>query len=251
MPYTCNSSAQPPSPNIDMRIEQLPLNTVAAISVSASLRCIGTFFMLSAVLMSIACKSAVADEQADASIQTLETFIQNLDSFEASFEQTLYGADSEPLQTSEGTIKLKRPARFVWAYTSPEPQLILADGERIWLYDEDLEQVTVNAIDERINGTPLQLLMQAAPLSEGFDIESLGVSEGIDWFGLTPLSQSSDFEQVFIGLQGDTIAAMELRDSFGQATQIRLDNFKTDVQFDDSLFVFDIPEGVDVIGLDE
>ncbi len=234
-----------------MQNEQMLVKIVVSVFASSVLKPIGALVILSATLTGLMCSPAIADEQTDAAIEKLETFIQNLDSFEASFEQTLYGADSTELQTSEGTIKLKRPARFVWKYSSPEPQLILGDGERIWLYDEDLEQVTVNPIDERINGTPLQLLMQAVPLSEGFDIESLGLSEGIDWFGLTPLSQSSDFEEVFIGLQGDAIAAMELRDSFGQATQIRLDNFKSDVQLDDALFVFDVPEGVDVIGLDE
>lgn len=192
-----------------------------------------------------------ANEDALEPVKTLEQFIQSLTSFEASFEQTLYDVDSEPLGSSAGTIKLKRPGRFVWTYSSPDPQVIVADGERIWLYDQDLEQVTVNAIDERINGTPLQLLMSTAPLSEAFEIESLGQADNIDWFALTPLAQSSDFEQVFIGLQEDAIAAMELRDSFGQATQIQLIDFNKDVDLDDSLFVFEVPEGVDVIGLDE
>ena len=186
-----------------------------------------------------------------APVQMLEQFIATLDSFEATFEQTLYDADSEPLRESSGSIKLKRPARFVWIYDAPESQQIVGDGESIWLYDEDLEQVTVNAIDERIDGTPLQLLMRAAPLSEGFDIESRGQSDGIDWFALSPLTQASDFEQVFIGLQNDALAVMELRDSFGQATQIRFTNFNKGIALDDALFVFDVPEGVDVIGLDE
>lgn len=192
-----------------------------------------------------------ADQSDLAPVQMIEQFIATLDSFEATFEQTLYDADSEPLRESSGSIKLKRPARFVWTYDEPEAQQIVADGESIWLYDIELEQVTVNAIDERIDGTPLQLLMRAAPLSDGFDIESLGQTDGIDWFGLTPLTQASDFEMVFIGLQDDALAAMELRDSFGQATQIRFTDFRKGLTLDDALFVFDAPEGVDVIGLDE
>lgn len=187
----------------------------------------------------------------DAAVETLEQFIQSLETFEATFEQTLYSESGEALKSSTGSIQLKRPARFVWIYNDPEPQQIVADGTRVWLYDPDLEQVTVNEIDGRINGTPLQFLMNANPLSEGFKIESLGESEDIEWFVLEPLTEASDFEQVFIGLQGDTLAAMELRDSFGQATQIVLDNFSKDVDFDDSIFNFVVPEGVDVIGLDE
>jgi len=207
--------------------------------------------MLLTVFLFLMPRTALADEAAAEPIATLEQFIESLDSFEASFEQTLYDTDDQPLGKSVGTIKLKRPARFIWKYSSPEPQLILADGERIWMYDEDLDQVTVNDMDDRINGTPLQLLMNAAPLSDGFDIETLGKSDGIDWFGLTPITQSSDFEQVFIGLRGATIAAFELRDNFGQATQIIISDFEKDIQFDDALFTFDVPEGVDVIGLDE
>ncbi|MFK7860142.1 MAG: outer membrane lipoprotein chaperone LolA [Granulosicoccus sp.] len=231
-------------------------SSAASVSCSdAAARRAGVVFLCGSLLLLmilfLSPRLSVADEADVEPVKMLEKFIKSLDSFEASFEQTLYTSDSDDLGTSVGTIKLKRPARFIWTYTSPEPQVITADGERIWLYDEDLEQVTVNAIDERINGTPLQLLMSAAPLSDAFDIESLGQSDGIEWFALTPLTQSSDFEQVFIGLKDDAIAAIELSDSFGQATQIRLSDFRQGVEFDDSLFVFEVPEGVDVIGLDE
>ena len=92
--------------------------------------------------------------QASTGTRQLDSFIQDVETFQADFEQTLYDEDSEPLQTSTGTISLKRPGRFIWSYSSPDTQEIVADGERIWLYDKDLEQVTVNAIDERIAGTP-------------------------------------------------------------------------------------------------
>lgn len=210
-----------------------------------------TWLLLAAFVLAPQMLIAAESGADNAQIAKLEQFIQNLESFEASFEQTLYGGNSEALKSSTGTIAVKRPARFVWTYSTPEPQLIVGDGMRIWLYDQDLEQVTVNDMDERINGTPLQLLMSAAPLSDAFSIESLGQSDGIDWFALTPLTQASDFEEVFIGLKDNSLAAMELRDNFGQATQIRLNDFNRDVQLDDSLFVFEVPEGVDVIGLDE
>lgn len=184
-------------------------------------------------------------------LDQLDSFIKNVETFQADFEQTLYDADSQPLQTTTGTIRLKRPGRFVWSYTGPDAQEIVADGERIWLYDRDLEQVTVNAIDERIAGTPLVLLMRSAPLEDAFTIEELGEAEGINWLELTPRSESSDFELVFIGLNDAGLAAMELRDNFGQATQIRFSDFEAGVDLEDSLFVFNVPEGVDVIGLDD
>lgn len=188
--------------------------------------------------------------QAADPLSQLDSFIKDVETFQADFEQTLYDADSEPVQTSLGTIKLKRPGRFVWTYTEPDDQQIIADGERIWLYDKDLEQVTVNAIDDRIAGTPLVLLMRSAPLDGAFDIKVLGESDGINWVELTPKADTSDFELVFIGLNESGLAAMELRDNFGQATQIRFSNFETGIVLDDSLFEFVVPDGVDVIGLD-
>lgn len=189
--------------------------------------------------------------QADEGRVQLDSFIKEVETFQADFEQTQYDADSVPLQTSSGSIKLKRPGRFIWTYAAPETQEIVADGERIWLYDKDLEQVTVNAIDERIAGTPLVLLMRSAPLEEAFDIVELGPAEGINWLELTPRSDTSDFELIFIGMNEEGLAAMELRDNFGQATQIRFSEFQAGVTLDDSLFEFKVPEGVDVIGLDD
>jgi len=184
----------------------------------------------------------------DDATEQLEIFIRSIDTFSADFQQTLYGEDSEPLQTSKGSVLLKRPGRFVWRYTEPASQEIVADGNRIWLYDLELEQVTVNAIDERLAGTPLVLLMGNAPLTESFNIVALGEEEGVSWLELTPLSGSSDFETVFIGLENDVLSAMELRDNFGQATQIRFTNFKSGFPVDNKTFEFQVPPGVDVIG---
>ena len=193
------------------------------------------------------CSSIVV---AGTALTQLESFIQDVETFQADFEQTLYDADSEPLQSSLGSVQLKRPGRFVWTYTEPEEQQIIADGKRIWMYDKELEQVTVNDIDDRVAGTPLALLMRASPLEGAFDIHELGEADDINWLELTPKSESSDFEQIFIGLNSTGLAAMELRDNFGQATQIVFSNFESGIVLDDELFEFTAPEGVDVIGQD-
>ncbi len=178
----------------------------------------------------------------------LNAFSTELTTFTARFEQTLYNADSEAQQTSKGTVVLKRPGRFIWEYTDPETQQIVADGERIWLFDKELEQVTVSMLNERVGGTPLVLLMGSAPLDEEFTIKALGRSDGIDWVELIPKQDSSDFQALFIGLKGSVLAAMELRDNFDQATQIQFSDFEADVPLADALFDFTPPPGVDVIG---
>ncbi len=178
----------------------------------------------------------------------LKAFVADVTSFSAGFEQTLYGADGEIKQTSNGTAMLKRPGQLIWRYQGDDAQEIIADGNNIWMYDKELQQVTVNPLDERVNGTPMVVLMGTAALDEQFDLTALGQSDGIDWVQLVPKEAGADFESLFIGLKGQALGAMELRDSFGQATQIRFNDFKPNIEIDNADFQFIPPAGVDVIG---
>jgi len=200
------------------------------------------------LLLLVAASSPWAAADEDEQFERLSRFTDELTTFTAEFEQTLYDADSNPLKTSSGTIALKRPGRFVWDYLTPDPQTIVSDGERVWLYDRGLEQVTVSPLSERAAGTPLALLLGGAQLKDAFAIKALGESEGIDWFELTPRIADTDFEQIFLGLNDAGLAVMELRDNFDQATQIRFLSFKSGVPLNDEQFEFEPPAGVDVIG---
>jgi len=196
-----------------------------------------------------------ATGSAHADRAALDAFMQEVDGFSARFEQTLYDGTGEELQSQSGRVVLQRPARFRWEYDAPDGQeagqTLVSDGERVWLYDPDLEQVTVNRIDERVAGTPLVVLMGDEPLDSAFGIAELGDSEGVSWLELTPVQQDADFEAVFIGFAGADLAALELRDSFDQATQIRFEEFDAGVEPDAGTFIFEVPPGVDVIGADE
>lgn len=206
----------------------------------------------SILLLLVGAIPAAAHAVDTADTAALDTFMAEVNAFSARFEQTLYDADGDTLQTSSGTVVLERPARFRWEYAASDSdasgQVLVADGERVWLYDPDLEQVTVNRIDERVAGTPLVVLMGTEPLNSVFSVEGLGNSDGIDWFELSPMTADGDFDAVFVGLLEGDLAAMELRDSFGQATQIRFSDFDADIDPDDELFTFVAPPGVDVIG---
>ena len=195
---------------------------------------------------------------ASAARERLAAFTDDVTSFSATFEQTLYDAESEPVQSSTGTVLLKRPGRFVWDYDDASDanpgavaQTIVADGTRLWLYDRELAQVTVNAIDERVAGTPFVLLMGSAPLDEAYEVTALGESEGVEWLELVPKEAGGDFEALYVGLDEAGLAALELRDTFGQATQILFSDFEANVDVDDAAFEFEVPDGVDVIGLDD
>lgn len=185
---------------------------------------------------------------ADDVLDRLRAFTMELESFTADFEQSLYNGDSDLLKNDVGTLSLKRPGKFIWRYDGEGGQEFISDGKSIWMFDKELEQVTVNALDDRLGGTPLVLLMGGVPLEEQFEVTPLGESDGIDWVELVPKDNSTDFESLFIGLNQSGLAAMELRDNLGQATQIQFNNFKADVALDDEQFNFVAPDGVDVIG---
>lgn len=185
---------------------------------------------------------------ADDVLDRLRAFTMDLKSFTADFEQSLYSADSELLKNDVGTLLLKRPGKFIWRYDGAGGQEFISDGKSIWMFDKELEQVTVNALDDRLGGTPLVLLMGGVPLEDQFTVTVLGDSDGIDWVELVPNDTSTDFESLFIGLNKKGLAAMELRDNLGQATQIQFKNFMPDVALDEKQFDFVAPKGVDVIG---
>lgn len=185
---------------------------------------------------------------ADDVLERLRAFTMELNSFTADFEQSLYNADSDLLDNNVGQVILSRPGKFIWRYAGEGGQEFISDGKSMWMFDKELDQVTVNALNERLDGTPLVLLMGGVPLEDQFTINPLGLSDGVDWVELVPKDKSSDFEALFIGLNQSGLAAMELRDNLGQATQIQFSNFKPDVSLDDAQFNFVAPKGVDVIG---
>jgi len=196
----------------------------------------------------VSCAGVANAYAAEDGLERLRAFTMDLKSFTADFEQSLYNADSDLLENDIGKLMLKRPGKFIWRYAGEGGQEFISDGKSLWMFDKELDQVTVNALDDRVGGTPLVLLMGGVPLEDQFSVTALGESDGVDWFELVPIDNSTDFEALFIGLNQSGLAAMELRDNLGQATQIQFSNFKAGVALDDKQFDFVAPKGVDVIG---
>ncbi len=183
---------------------------------------------------------------ADAAAQ-LEGFLRDVASLEAEFTQTLVETDSDREQVSRGRLYLQRPDRFRWEYQEPVPQLVVADGRNLWLYDPDLEQVTVRPLDDGLASTPAALLSGEGDLDEAFDRGAVYSEDGVDWIELKPRGPDADFQGVRVGFSGGTIAAMELIDALGQLTRIRFTDVETNVELDGALFVFEPPPGADVL----
>lgn len=185
---------------------------------------------------------------ADDAVAGLKDFLEGPGALQAKFRQALYTNHSPDPQVSEGLLFIKRPGRFRWEYTEPAGQLVVCDGERIWMYDEDLEQVTVRPVDDTLRGTPAMLLSGQATLEETFEVLRTFEKDGLDWVALTPKEDSPEFASLQIGLEGGVVRRMELVDSLGQMTRIELWDVAREADLADDLFAFEPPEGADVIG---
>jgi outer membrane lipoprotein carrier protein len=145
---------------------------------------------------------------------------------------------------------MQKPGHFRWDYAPPAEQVIVADGERLWMYDVELEQVTVRALDEALNSTPFALLSGAAPIEDAFTVTSQSEREGWQWFELQPKQEQPDFKRLRVAFQGETLKAIELEDALNQRTRLTFEQLERNATLDPGAFQFTPPPGVDVIGDD-
>ena len=146
------------------------------------------------------------------------------------------------------TIFVSSPDKFRLNYNKPYKQIYVADGERLWSYDEDLEQVTVKKQEGLLANSPAIILGNPSELSSAYVIQGQGKKNNIDWFHLTPKNPDSQFDHVRLGFTGKNLYAMELYDSFGQRTQLKFSELQYNPKISENTFTFTPPEGVDVIG---
>jgi outer membrane lipoprotein carrier protein len=189
-----------------------------------------------------------AAKDLDAGRQRVEAFLKGLDGLQAHFEQVLTDRSGEIRDKASGTLAIRRPNRFRWDYSEPYEQVIVADGTRIWLYDGDLEQVTVRKLDETLSATPAMLLSGEGNLEDNFKVTQYGREGGIDWVRMEPKRADTDFKWVRLGFEGPVLRAMQLSDKLGQTTQLEFSKLERNPPLDPSRFTFTVPPGADVIG---
>jgi outer membrane lipoprotein carrier protein len=181
--------------------------------------------------------------------QRLNEALKNMDNLSADFRQTLRDEDKNIVQQSRGTLALQRPGKFAWNYLEPFEQRIIADGSELWIYDVELEQVTVKPMDAGLANAPIMILMKQSDVGEQFDVSEVGQRKFLYWIELKPRDASLEYTDIFIGLEGGQVKAMELQDRFGQSTQIVFDNLRRGVVHNPATFKFSPPPGVDVYGV--
>ncbi len=178
----------------------------------------------------------------------LNAALKNLDNLTADFKQTVLDKDKQVVQQSSGRVAIQRPGKFSWIYTTPYEQQIIADGSELWVYDVDLDQVTVRPMKSGLAAAPIMILMKQEEIGSEFVVSEVGQRKFLYWVGLEPRSKDMDYSQVYIGLEDGAVKAMELRDNFGQSTQIVFENLRLDVVHNPDIFKFTPPPGVDVFG---
>ena len=183
-------------------------------------------------------------------LERLNRFFKDLSTMRAQFVQTLLDPSNKVLEESEGVLLVSRPGRFRLDYQTPYQQLYVADGKRVWMYDKDLEQVTVRAQQAALGSTPALVLSGTEPLEKAFTITELGFHEGFQWLELKPKRPDSNFETVRLAMEDDLIRAMEMTDGFGQSTRLYFRKVERNPKLPEDSFRFTPPPGVDVIGED-
>lgn len=196
--------------------------------------------------IAISTKTIAAPDQAR---QQLNNFFTKVTSLKGSFTQQVLSKKGKVIQNTTGLLYLHRPGKFRWIYKTPDPQVIVGDGKNIWLYDEDLEQVTIKPMTRSMSGAPIAILTRKQSPDAQFIVQEIITHVGgFNWFRLTPRKKTNDFNLLEIGLdKSGSIRQMNMFDKLGQKTIIRL-NTKSNVPISGKMFTFTPPAGVDVIG---
>lgn len=192
--------------------------------------------------------AATGTAQERSARQQLERFTAGLESLHAQFDQQVISTDGSVQDGSSGEVWLSRPQRFRWAYGGDFPELVVADGSRIWIYDEALEQVTVKNQSSEAPDSPLALLTDPGRLEDQFQVREAGEASGLQLLELRSLDMESEFERILLGLREDRLELMVMEDAFGLRTELRFRDIRRNPPLDESLFSFQPPPGVDVIG---
>ena len=190
---------------------------------------------------------AHAEESAGPGKEAFERFFNEINTLEARFGQVVLDENLNAIDDGQGTVWIKRPGRFRWNYEPPEAQEIVGDGERVWLHDIALEQVTVRDQAQALGRTPAILLAGSGDLDRDYEIEDIGTQGHVDWVNLIPEDPESGFTEVRIGFENSRLRLMELIDTLDQRTRISFIDLKENATVEDRIFEFVPPIGTDVI----
>ena len=194
------------------------------------------------------CALAVAPLVGASGLDQLHAFLEGTQSAQGSFRQNVVNKDRRTTQATSGTFAFQRPGKFRWTYEKPFDQLIIGDGEKVWVFDRDLNQVIVRKLDAALGATPAALLAGDNELEKNFTLVAGGAAEGIEYVDATPKSSESQFTRIRLGFVDNLPRRMELTDAFGQSTELTFSDIRRNPKVAADTFVFTPPKGADVVG---
>ena len=187
-------------------------------------------------------------------IEKLQSFIAATHSAQANFTQQVLDQNGKKIQSASGIMQFQRPGKFRWSYQKPYEQLIVGDGEKFWLYDVDLNQVTVKKLDAALGSSPAALLSGSNEIERGFTLTESSNKDGLEWLQATPKSQGkreqdNSFEKILMAFDAQSeLVVMELKDMFGHKTVLNFSAMQRNPKIPEQQFRFTPPKGADVIG---
>ena len=191
---------------------------------------------------------ALAGVQAHANaIDDLHAFATQTRTAKGNFTQHVVSRNQKASQPTSGDFVFARPGRFRWTYSKPYEQVLVADGDKLSIYDKDLNQVTVRKLGDALGGTPASILFGSNDLDKNFELKDAGVRDGVAWLEAKPKTRDTAFEKISIGFRNGELAAMELRDALGQVTLLDFSDVERNPKVDASTFKFTPPKGADVL----
>jgi len=182
------------------------------------------------------------------SVDSLRAFVRETHTARADFTQTVLDRDGRTLSQASGVMAFSRPGKFRWTYDKPYAQVIVGDGTKLWIFDKELNQVTVRKLDQALGNSPAALLAGDNEIERFFALHDVGSRDGLAWLEATPKAKDTMFSAVRMGFAGTTLRQMELKDGLGQTTIIRFDKLERNPRLAASQFTFAPPKGADVIG---
>jgi outer membrane lipoprotein carrier protein len=198
--------------------------------------------MLAALLTLPALSQAAALDQ-------FKSFVASTKTARGEFSQKLVkneGGNARASSQSSGTFEFSRPGKFIWIYKKPYEQHLQADGDKLYIYDKDLNQVTVRKLGNALGSSPAAILFGSNDLEKNFTLKEAGERDGMEWLQAIPKAKDTTFDQIGIGLRDGVPVGMELRDSFGQVSLLTFTRFEKNPSLPDSQFRFTPPKGADV-----
>lgn len=184
-----------------------------------------------------------------AATDKLKTFIAATHSAQANFTQQVQDKKGKRIQSASGVMQFVRPGKFRWEYRKPYEQLIVGDGNKFWMYDVDLNQVTVKKLDAALGSSPAALLSGSNEIERGFTLQDIAERDGLEWLQAIPKSGETTFEKILMGFNAKSeLVVMELHDAFGHHTVLRFSELKNNPPLASKFFQFVPPKGADVLG---